>query len=235
MVKEVGGRVDRMTVHLHGAVVPWTSDGGPMSWFTNAQNPGGLVHGSTFLNHGPNPGSAIYDYPNSQSARLVWYHDHAYGITRLNAYAGLASAYLITDDAESMMIKSGILPDVPGIPAWDSAHHSGQELLRSCVGPGVSGHRCARRRHLVPARLRGPPIPGMKLPVQCGATGRWDISGGTPPSLSLVPEAFFDTNLVNGAPYPVLQGVAATLPVPGLECGAGALLQPPVVRRRSIS
>ena len=58
----------------------------------------------------------MYDYPNSQSARLVWYHDHAYGITRLNAYAGLASAYLITDDAESMMIKSGILPDVPGYP-----------------------------------------------------------------------------------------------------------------------
>jgi hypothetical protein len=51
----------------------WTSDGGPMSWFTNAQNLGGLVHGSAFLNHGPNPGSALYDYPNSQSSRLVWY------------------------------------------------------------------------------------------------------------------------------------------------------------------
>jgi FtsP/CotA-like multicopper oxidase with cupredoxin domain len=45
----------------------------------------------------------------------------------------------------------------------------------------------------------------MKLPVQCGATGRWEISGGTPPQTSLVPEAFFDTNLVNGAPYPVLK------------------------------
>ena len=55
MVKEVGGRVDRITVHLHGAVVPWTSDGGPASWFTNAQNPGGFAHGSSFLNSGPTP------------------------------------------------------------------------------------------------------------------------------------------------------------------------------------
>jgi hypothetical protein len=30
-------------------------------------------------------------YPNQQSARLRWYHDHAHDITRLNAYAGLAT------------------------------------------------------------------------------------------------------------------------------------------------
>src|SRR5207344_2049305 len=48
------------------------------------------------------------------------------------------------------------------------------------------------------------PIPEMKRPLQCGDTGRWNISGGTPPPVSLVPEAFFDTNLVNGAPYPTL-------------------------------
>ncbi len=34
------------------------------------------------------PGTGTYYYPNEQSARLVWYHDHAIGITRLNAYAG---------------------------------------------------------------------------------------------------------------------------------------------------
>ena len=27
----------------------------------------------------------------NQSARFLWYHDHAVGITRLNAYAGIAS------------------------------------------------------------------------------------------------------------------------------------------------
>ena len=31
-------------------------------------------------------------YTNQQSARLMFYHDHAYGITRLNVYAGEAPA-----------------------------------------------------------------------------------------------------------------------------------------------
>src|SRR5215470_14791261 len=108
MIDAVGGRVDRITVHLHGGIVPWSSDGGPCSWFTNPANPGGFIHGASFVNRAGDGGSAIYDYPNKQSARLVWYHDHAYGITRLNAYAGLASAYIITDDAEAQMIKDGL-------------------------------------------------------------------------------------------------------------------------------
>ena len=39
-------------------------------------------------------------YTNQQSARLMFYHDHAYGITRLNVYAGEAAGYLITDPVE---------------------------------------------------------------------------------------------------------------------------------------
>ena len=30
-------------------------------------------------------------YTNQQSARLMFYHDHAWGITRLNVYAGEAA------------------------------------------------------------------------------------------------------------------------------------------------
>ena len=56
-----------------------------------------------------------------------------------------------------------------------------------------------------PHVYEGPPIPEMKLPVQCGRSGRWEVTGGTPPTVSMVPEAFFDTNLVNGAPYPKLR------------------------------
>ena len=40
-------------------------------------------------------------YTNQQSARLMFYHDHAWGITRLNVYAGEAAAYLITDATEA--------------------------------------------------------------------------------------------------------------------------------------
>ncbi|KAI5779051.1 Cupredoxin [Geopyxis carbonaria] len=39
-----------------------------------------------------------YYYPNKQSARTLWYHDHAQGLTAMNAYAGQAGFYIIEDD-----------------------------------------------------------------------------------------------------------------------------------------
>ena len=205
MADEVRGRFDRITVHQHGAIVGWTSDGGPASWFTNAKNPGGFKHGSSFVNKGANPGSAIYDYPNTQSARLVWYHDHAYGITRLNAYAGLASAYLITDDAETRMIRENILPDVPGYPLGVPLIIQDKSFFDPANDPNYPVTGAQKGDIWYPHSYPNVPIPSMKLPVQCGNTGRWKVSGGTPPSVSLVPEAFFETNLVNGAPYPTLR------------------------------
>ena len=47
-------------------------------------------------------GQDEYFYPNNQGARMLWYHDHAIGTTRLNAYAGLASGYVMTDSYESL-------------------------------------------------------------------------------------------------------------------------------------
>ena len=40
----------------------------------------------------------------------MFYHDHAYGITRLNVYAGEAAGYLLSDNIEQQLISSGILP-----------------------------------------------------------------------------------------------------------------------------
>ena len=40
----------------------------------------------------------------------MWYHDHSIGITRLNAYAGIASAYIIRDPVETQLINSKIIP-----------------------------------------------------------------------------------------------------------------------------
>ncbi len=34
------------------------------------------------------PGAQTFFYTNQQSARLMFYHDHAWGITRLNVYTG---------------------------------------------------------------------------------------------------------------------------------------------------
>ncbi|KAG0634215.1 Cupredoxin [Tuber brumale] len=41
-----------------------------------------------------------YYYPNSQTSRTLWYHDHAVGITSLNTYAGLAGMYILEDAAQ---------------------------------------------------------------------------------------------------------------------------------------
>jgi FtsP/CotA-like multicopper oxidase with cupredoxin domain len=108
-------RQNATTTHLHGGLTPWISDGGPFTWFTpdgqygpSAQSAAGNIY--KLLNPGLQPGQAEYHYPNNQSARLVWYHDHAHNITRLNAYAGIASAYIIRDTFEGNLRTLG-LPD----------------------------------------------------------------------------------------------------------------------------
>jgi len=75
-----------ITAHVHGAEVEPESDGGPMTWFTNG-----------FAEKGPDWKHEINHYANTQLASLIWYHDHAFGFTRHNVYAGLAGAYLIRD------------------------------------------------------------------------------------------------------------------------------------------
>ncbi len=63
----------------------------------------------------PPGGSTTLYYSNQQSARLLFYHDHAWGITRLNVYGGMAAPYLLVDQAEDDMIASGALPSQGGI------------------------------------------------------------------------------------------------------------------------
>ena len=62
------------------------------------------------LSNDPGQGSLSLYYTNQQSARLMFYHDHAYGITRLNVYAGEAAGYLVQDTAEANLVSSGIIP-----------------------------------------------------------------------------------------------------------------------------
>jgi spore coat protein A, manganese oxidase len=74
----------RTVPHLHGASTTSESDGLPEKWFTPGQ-------------------TARYQYPNSQQAATLWYHDHAVGITRLNVYAGLSGFFLLRDEEERAM------------------------------------------------------------------------------------------------------------------------------------
>ncbi len=82
--------------HLHGGEVPPMIDGGPDAWFTSD----GTIHGHGYFSElGAAGNQAIYNYPNTQEASPIWFHDHTLGATRLNVYAGLAGAYVINDPA----------------------------------------------------------------------------------------------------------------------------------------
>lgn len=83
-----GAEVDkpevRTVIHLHGAKAPPQSDGYPESWYVPGK-------------------SAICHYPNGQDAALLWYHDHALGINRLNVFAGLLGLFIVRDEFEDAL------------------------------------------------------------------------------------------------------------------------------------
>jgi len=87
--------------HLHGGEVPAEIDGGPDAWFLSRPELGAIDHGPGFYSRDGNTSGnhAIYNYPNTQEAANIWFHDHALGVTRLNVYAGLAGAYLLSDSS----------------------------------------------------------------------------------------------------------------------------------------
>jgi spore coat protein A len=215
-VPGASGRHDRIATHLHGGAVPWVSDGGPFDWWASDG-----AKGMSFMN-GPGSkldnigddepmvaGQADYFYPNDQSTRLMWYHDHAFGITRLNAYAGIATGYLCLDPAQEAAITNtlnylglaapnpnakvpSILSTVPIViqekkfvdpntdPTWNQAVSPRTDL----------NYRGALWYEHVydPARFKQ--LKGLKY--------------GSPPDPSCIPEFFGDTMLVNGLVHPVL-------------------------------
>ena len=95
--------------HLHGGHVESASDGLPEAWYT----PRYALKGKDFIKGDKMP----YLYANDQDAATLWYHDHTLGITRLNAYMGLAGFYLITDANERSWQTAKVLPqpkhDIP--------------------------------------------------------------------------------------------------------------------------
>jgi len=80
----------RIVSHMHGARVPADSDGYPEDWFVPGK-------------------SKLYHYPNEQEPAMLWYHDHAMGINRLNVYAGLFGATILRDSVEdNLNLPSGV-------------------------------------------------------------------------------------------------------------------------------
>ena len=197
---------NRIATHLHGGLVPWYSDGTPFQWFTPLGK-----HGPSFK-HVPGtlqiPGTGTYYYPNDQSARLVWYHDHAIGLTRLNAYAGIASAYIITDAFEQALVApGGILAGLfPGIPLIIQD----KTFLDKTKDPNYPVTGAKNGDLWYPWDYEKDTLP----------TGRWAygpdqtppavIPNPTLPPIAEIPEFFADTAMVNGAPYPLLNVTGGT-------------------------
>lgn len=245
---------NRAAVHLHGANSPWISDGTPYQWTVPAgeavppiyqkgaslQNvpdmwwdAGGnpVPPGTPGATNDPGPGSITYYYTNQQSARLLFYHDHAEGITRLNVYAGEAAGYLIQDPVEQGLVTNGTIPtdQIPLViqdrtfvpddaqlqaedPTWDTAKWGGKGSLwlphvympnQNAGDPG--GMNAFGRWHYGP--WFWPPTNVTNGPVANPYFGTSPyeppLNPGTPtPSMAM--EAFMDTPVVNGTPYPVL-------------------------------
>ncbi len=225
---------NRETLHLHGGRTPWISDGTPHQWITPAGETTSYPQGVSLFNvpdmPDPGPGAQTFFYSNQQSARLMFYHDHAYGITRLNVYAGTAAGYLLQDPTEAALVSGGVIPNdiIPLViqdktfvptpaevlaedPTWNTAKYGGQGSL-------WFPHVYMTNQN--PYDMAG-----------ANAMGRWDYgpwfwpvfvttngavnnpyfgSPGEPPMMpgtplpSSTPESFMDTPVVNGVAYPYM-------------------------------
>lgn len=69
-----------------------------------------------------------YYYPNTESARSIWYHDHAEGHTATDAYYGQAGVYIIHDPAEDVLGLPSGKYDIP-LAISDKAYQSNGDLV----------------------------------------------------------------------------------------------------------
>jgi FtsP/CotA-like multicopper oxidase with cupredoxin domain len=216
---------NRATLHLHGGLPGWTSDGTAHQWITPAgeflpgaqgeKYPKGMSNQNVPDMPLPANGSMTFMWPNQISGRLMFYHDHALGLTGPNVYAGEAAGFLLVDPVERALTNgstAGVpaMADVPLViqdrsfvpdpatlaatdPLWDTAKWGGMGNFW---------------------------MPHVYMPNQdpfnsAGATpfGRWDYgpwfwpvfpAQGPMPLISHIPEMFMDTPLVNGTAYPYL-------------------------------
>ncbi len=121
-----------IVTHVHGsASVGDESDGYAEAWYLPAANdlPEGYATEGTWYDFFADkaaskfgvawgPGFATFQYPNSQRASTIWYHDHALGMTRLNVYAGPAGFFLIRGGPEGdgavLDVRTGTEAVLPG-------------------------------------------------------------------------------------------------------------------------
>ncbi len=218
--------VDRTTVHFHGGIMPWISDGGPFDWFCSAQRTqANRRSGQSFLNNivlnpaaDANPATKytqgeFFWNTNRQTARFGWYHDHAWGITRTNAYAGVATGHILRDDFERNLIARGLPPllesslldgigqlnptPTPNQGYWPVREYPLIFQDKIFVGSNIK---------LMDSTWTGPKTAGSLWYPHTYEGSRWRrlATSSKLPSNSCIAEMFGDTMLVNGTAAPVL-------------------------------
>ena len=211
---------NRATLHLHGGDNPWISDGTAHQWITPSGEAASLKKGVSQQNVPDMPipaaGSATFYWPNGQSGRLMFYHDHAFGITRLNVYSGEAAGYLLVDPNERTLNTYAPGGEIPLViqdktfvwgsstapatgtfatdPLWASNPKWGQ-TMGSLWFPHVY------MPNQNPNDLSGANPMGR---VDYGAWFWPVFPSMVPPATSIVPEGFMDTPVINGVAYPYL-------------------------------
>jgi FtsP/CotA-like multicopper oxidase with cupredoxin domain len=252
---------NRAEIHLHGGDTPWISDGTPHQWITpagegDAANPLSLAATmgatNTFLGQyikgvsqqnvpdmpAPEAGAATYYFPNNQSGRLMFFHDHSFGLTRLNFYAGEAAPYVLVDDRQEALLSASTVAGFPGanetIPlviqdkTFVPQDIALQDAFWNNTNTSYADPSSPNFKKIVPKNIWGgesdmwyPHVYEINQDPSNGqdgtnAVGRWDwgpyfwpvfpalynIPTGAVDDVTITPEAWMDTPLVNGVAYP---------------------------------
>jgi FtsP/CotA-like multicopper oxidase with cupredoxin domain len=180
--------------HLHGGESQQQFDGFPEAWYLpDARNipPDYATTGSFFdvfknlpsntLGSQWGPGAAVFEYDNQQAATTLWYHDHTLGMTRLNVYAGPAGFYLLRGgpfdanlDYNPPGSGAAVITEIP-IVIQDRSFNKNGSLFYPAHRKFFDG-------------FTGPFLPSARSDVP----PRWN------------PEVFFNTMVVNGKTWPLL-------------------------------
>jgi len=206
-----------IVTHVHGAHVNPDSDGYPEAWWLPSSasaiyTPTGSLFDEAITNNDV-PGSAYYSYRNDQPATTLWYHDHSLGMTRLNVYAGPAGFWMIRDN------------DDTGGPPVDLNNPSVGDNLLGLPGPapGYGSSPATGPFYEIPIVIQDRsfnPDGTLFYPANRAFFEGLNPAGGTPPTIDIPfigdptfssdiastwnPEAFFNTMVVNGKTWPVL-------------------------------
>ena len=202
-----------MIPHVHGAHVDPHSDGYPEAWWLPAANniPAGYGRKGRLFDDktGTNPGNlgfADFSYRNDQPAATLWYHDHTLGMTRSNVYAGPAGFWPIRggvyDGANNSAGGEAVLPGPAPV--------TGQGVLPLNT-PGDPVRNAIRE---IPIAIQDRSFNSDGSLFYPGSRNFFDsypgpYTGSVPRSTDIAPiwnpEAFFNTIVVNGTTWPVME------------------------------